>query len=71
MELSEVFWISFITITSGLVLKCGSMCYKSKCKEVSFFGIKIIRDTEGELKEDELEINKVEMNKITNQNSTI
>jgi len=46
----SVFWISFITIISGMILKLASMCNKSKCKECSICGgrIKIIRDIEAE-----------------------
>ncbi len=46
--LSEVFWVAFITTISGMLIKLCSMAYKSKCKEVSFCCIKIIRDVEGE-----------------------
>jgi hypothetical protein len=31
------------------------MCYKSKCKEFDFCCIKIVRDTQGEEKIDEIE----------------
>ena len=51
--LTEVFWVTFLTIVSGMVIKIASMCYKSKCKEVSFCCIKIVRDTTGELHEEE------------------
>ena len=46
----SVFWISFITIISGMILKLASMCNKSKCKECSICGgrINIIRDIEAE-----------------------
>jgi len=53
---NAVFWSFFITSMVGLVLKLSSMCYKSKCKEVSFCCIKIIRDTEAEEKEHEFEL---------------
>ena len=54
----SVFWISFITIVSGMILKLSSMCYKSKCKECSVCGgrIRIIRDIELEIKENEFEL---------------
>jgi len=46
----SVFWISFITITSGMILKLASMCQKSKCSECSICGgrIKVIRDIDAE-----------------------
>lgn len=54
--LSEVFWVAFVTTVSGMVIKLASMCYKSKCKEVQFCCVKIIRDTESEEKEEEFRI---------------
>jgi len=58
MVLSEVFWISFVATTSGFLLKCASLAYKSKCKQCSFCGIRIIRDTVVELEIDEMLINR-------------
>jgi hypothetical protein len=52
-DLTEVFWVTFITIVSGMLIKIASMCYKSKCKEVTLCCIKIVRDTDGEMKEEE------------------
>lgn len=46
--LSEIFYTSLYTSLIGFVLALGSQCYKSKCREVSFCCIKIIRDVEGE-----------------------
>ena len=46
--LSEVFWVAFTTTISGMIIKLCSMAYKSKCKEVACFCIKIIRDTDAE-----------------------
>ena len=54
--LSEVFWTFFITSLVGFLLKCASMAYKSKCKEVDICCIKIIRDVGLEEKENEFEI---------------
>lgn len=58
--LTEVFWVTFLTIVSGMVIKIASMCYKSKCKEVSFCCIKIVRDTAGELHEEENRVEQLE-----------
>jgi len=54
----SVFWISFITIVSGMILKLASMCNKSKCKECSICGgrFKIIRDIDAEIKENHFEL---------------
>lgn len=55
-QLTEVFWVTFITIVSGMVIKIASMCYKSKCRQVDVCCIKIIRDTTAEAKEEEYRI---------------
>ena len=46
--MSEVFWTGLYSSLIGFLLAMGSQCYKSKCKEVSFCCIKIVRDVEGE-----------------------
>ena len=46
--MSEVFWTGLYSSLIGFALAMGSQCYKSKCKEVNFCCIKIIRDVEGE-----------------------
>ena len=44
MVFSEVFWTGLYTASGGLLLAIINHCYKSKCKEVDFCCIKIIRD---------------------------
>ena len=56
---NAVFWSFFITSVIGLILKCSSMAYKSKCKEVSCCCLKIVRDTEVEEKIDEAEAQRM------------
>ena len=51
-----IFWTFFITSLVGCVLKLSNMCYRSKCREVSFCCIKIVRDTEAEEKADEFRV---------------
>jgi len=46
--MSEVFWTGLYSSLIGFILAMGSQCYKSKCKEVNFCCIKIVRDVEGE-----------------------
>ena len=46
--MSEVFWTGLYSSLIGFLLALGSQCYKSKCKEVNFCCIKIVRDVEGE-----------------------
>jgi hypothetical protein len=55
-QLTEVFWVTFITTVSAMLIKIFSMCYKSKCRQVDFCCIKIIRDTAAEEKEEEYRI---------------
>lgn len=50
--MSEVFWSFFITSMIGLLLKGGSMLYKSKCKTVECCCIKVDRDIEAEVRVD-------------------
>jgi len=52
-ELSEVFYTFLISSICGVVLVGIRLCYKSKCKEVDFCCLKIVRDTDGEEKLDE------------------
>jgi len=54
--LSEVFWVAFVSTISGMIIKLASMAYKSKCKECSWCGVKIIRDVEIEVEETEFRI---------------
>jgi hypothetical protein len=45
---SEVFFTGLYSSIIGFLIAIGAQCYKSKCKEVSCFCFKIIRDVEGE-----------------------
>jgi hypothetical protein len=56
--LSELFWISLVTTSAGVIIKLASMCYKSRCKEVKLCGgrMSCVRDTEAEEKLDEFEL---------------
>ena len=45
---SEVFFTGLYSSLIGFLLAMGTQCYKSKCKEVNFCCIKILRDVEGE-----------------------
>ena len=48
MVLSETFWVGFYSSMIGFALAIGSQCYRSKCSEVEFCCLKIIRDTSRE-----------------------
>jgi len=50
--LSEVFLTFAVSSFIGCVLGIITFCYRSKCRECSFCGIKIVRDVEIELQED-------------------
>ena len=45
---SEVFFTGLYSSFIGFLLAMGAQCYRSKCREVNFCCIKIIRDVEGE-----------------------
>ena len=62
--ISEVFWSGLTTTLVGFILAIGNQCYKSKCKEVSFCCVKIIRNIEVE---EELDIQQPR-NPIQSQN---
>ena len=46
--MSEVFYTGLYSSLIGCILAMASQCYRSKCKEVKFGCIKIIRDVESE-----------------------
>jgi hypothetical protein len=50
--LSEVFLTFLVSSFIGCILGIVTFCYRSKCRECSFLGIKIVRDVEIELQED-------------------
>jgi len=61
---SEVFFTGLYSSLIGFLLAMGAQCYKSKCKEVSFCCVKIIRDTTAE---EELDIQQRSQNPISTQ----
>jgi hypothetical protein len=54
MDLSEVFLTMLVTTVCGVAVLVIRMCFKSKCKEVSFCCLKVSRDIEAEEKEAEM-----------------
>ena len=48
---NETFWISFISICSGLFIVSLKYCLKSKCDQVECFCFKIHRNTSEEIPE--------------------
>ena len=46
---NETFWISFISICSGLFIISLKYCLKSKCDRVECFCLKLHRNTEQEV----------------------
>ena len=63
--MSEVFWTGLYTSLIGFSIAMGAQCYKSKCSQVEFCCIKIIRDTTAE---EEPGIQQRSQNPITSQN---
>ena len=61
---TETFYVGLYSALMGFVLAISAQCYRSKCKEVSFCCIKIIRDVEGE---EELDIQQRSQNPISSQ----
>jgi len=53
---NAVFFSFLITSIIGCLLKCSSMFYKSKCKEVSLCCLKVVRDIEAEEHEHEFDV---------------
>ena len=49
--MTEVFYVGLYTSLMGFVLAIVNTLYKSKCKEVSFCCVKVIRDVEIEERE--------------------
>ena len=63
---SEVFFTGLYSALMGFVLAMSAQCYRSKCREVNFCCIKIIRDIEAE---EELDIQQQRpQNPIQSQN---
>lgn len=68
--LSEVYWVAFTSTVVGLILGLARMAYKSKCSHLECLGcIKIERNTEGELKEDAIELRRNESEDAVKQDS--
>jgi hypothetical protein len=65
--LTETFYVCLITTVSGLLLKLASLAYKSKCRQCSCLGIKIIRDVVIENDYDEEELKRTELNKTISE----
>jgi hypothetical protein len=61
---SEVFFTGLYSSLIGFLLAMGAQCYKSKCKEVDFCCIKIIRDVEGE---EQIDNNATRQNPLSSQ----
>ena len=55
--LSEVFYTFLITSAIGFVIGALRLCYKSKCEtiDISYRGIRIVRDTTGEEQLDQIQ----------------
>ncbi len=45
---SETFFVGLYSALMAFVLAICAQCYRSKCKEVNFCCIKVVRDVKGE-----------------------
>ena len=63
--MSETFYVGLYSSLMGFLLAIGAQCYKSKCREVEFCCIKIIRDTTAE---EELDIQQRQPQNPISQN---
>lgn len=68
--LSEVFYSLVLTSSIGFLLAICRLFYKSKCRtiEISYAGIRIVRDIDNEEKLDEIQISRQTSNKENNEN---
>lgn len=62
MVFSEVFYTGLYSSLIGFMIAIGSQCYKSKCSQVEFCCLKIIRDTSGEEELDRQPQNPIQSN---------
>ena len=61
-----VFWCFVITSIIGCILGFTRQIYKSKCRSCKCWGFELIRDTEAEEKLDELELERHQEEKKSN-----
>ena len=59
---SEIFYTGLYTSLIGFLIAIGSLCYKSKCKEVKIGCIRIVRDVAGEEELDRQPTNPIQSN---------
>ena len=62
-----IFFTAFITTVVGCIITLTKQAYRSKCKEVSFCCIKIVRDIDAEVKQDEKDDLEVQNSKATRE----
>ena len=66
--MSEVFWVGFYTASIAFILGLSRQLYKSKCQSLKCCGCELVRDVEGEEKIDELELERHQEEKKSNNN---
>lgn len=64
MAVSEVILSLLITSIGGVIYGLYTVLYRSKCKTIDCFCIKIVRDVEGEEKLDQQEANHMTHNNL-------
>ena len=71
VSMSEVFYVGLYTALIGFTLSIARYAYKSKCSKIDFCCIKIERNTEAEVKEDILEIERHPETKEEKSNNNV
>lgn len=69
VSMTEVFWVGFYTSAIAFVLALSRQIYKSKCKSFRCCGCELVRDVEAEEKIDELELERHQEEKKSNNNN--
>ena len=57
--LTEVFWVSFVSTVTGMIIALARICYKSKCRQVDICCVHVFRDTVLEVQEEANRIDHV------------
>lgn len=60
--LTEVFWVSFVSTVTGMIIALARICYKSKCRQVDICCVHVFRDTVLEVQEEANRIEHVSTN---------
>lgn len=68
--LTEVFWVSFVSTVTGMIIALARICYKSKCRQVDICCVHVFRDTVLEVQEEANRIEHVGTTQTSNSPSS-